>query len=149
MLGYFEGERTPNRPDAKGLLAGITNSNLTAENIARAGIEAIICGLVDSITTLQSSGAQIERVMIIGGAAKNPGIGPIASAILGRQVMTFPPREFVADGAARQAAWALLGELPNWKIPDVIEFNEKSAPFVLDQHRKLKEKSPPIDAINW
>ena len=149
MLGYFEGERTPNRPDAKGLLAGITNSNLTAENIARAGIEAIICGLVDSITTLQSSGAQIERVMIIGGAAKNPGIGPIASAILGRQVMTFPPREFVADGAARQAAWALLGELPNWKIPDVIEFNEKSAPFVLDQHRKLKEKSPPIDTINW
>ena len=149
MLGYFEGERTPNRPDAKGLLAGITNSNLTAENIARAGIEAIICGLVDSITTLQSSGAQIERVMIIGGAAKNPGIGPIASAILGRQVMTFPPREFVADGAARQAAWALLGELPNWQIPDVIEFNEESAPFVLDQHRKLKEKSLPIDAINW
>lgn len=149
MLGYFEGERTPNRPDAKGLLAGITNSNLTAENIARAGIEAIICGLVDSISTLQSNGAQIERVMIIGGAAKNPGIGPIASAILGRPVMTFPPREFVADGAARQAAWALLGELPNWKIPDVIEFNEKSAPFVLDQHRKLKEKSPPIDAINW
>jgi len=149
MLGYFEGERTPNRPDAKGLLAGITNSNLTAENIARAGIEAIICGLVDSISTLQSSGAQIERVMIIGGAAKNPGIGPIASAILGRQVMTFPRGEFVADGAARQAAWALLGELPNWQIPDVIEFNEKSAPFVLDQHRKLKEKSPPIDAINW
>ncbi len=149
MLGYFEGERTPNRPDAKGLLAGITNSNLTAENIARAGIEAIICGLVDSITTLQSSGAQIERVMIVGGAAKNPGVGPIASAILGRPVMTFPPREFVADGAARQAAWALLGELPNWKIPDVIEFNGKAAPFVLDQHRKLKEKSPPIDAINW
>jgi xylulokinase len=149
MLGYFEGERTPNRPDAKGLLAGITNSNLTAENIARAGIEAIICGLVDSITTLQSNGAQIERVMIVGGAAKNPGVGPIASAILGRPVMTFPPREFVADGAARQAAWALLGELPNWQIPDVIEFNEKSAPLVLDQHRKLKEKSPPIDAINW
>jgi xylulokinase len=149
MLGYFEGERTPNRPDAKGLLAGITNSNLTAENIARAGVEAIICGLVDSISTLQSSGAQIERVMIVGGAAKNPGVGPIASAILGRPVMTFPPREFVADGAARQAAWALLGELPNWQIPDVIEFNEKAAIFVLDQHRKLKENSPPIDAINW
>jgi len=149
MLGYFEGERTPNRPDAKGLLAGITNSNLTAENIARAGVEAIICGLVDSISTLQSSGAQIERVMIVGGAAKNPGVGPIASAILGRPVMTFPPREFVADGAARQAAWALLGELPNWQIPDVIEFNEKAAIFVLDQHRKLKDKSQPIDAINW
>ena len=149
MLGYFEGERTPNRPNAKGLLAGITNSNLTAENIARAGIEAIICGLVDSITTLQSNGAQIERVMIVGGAAKNPGVGPIASAILGRPVMTFPPREFVADGAARQAAWALLGELPNWQIPDVIEFKEKPALFVLEQHRQLKARSPQIDQIKF
>ena len=147
MLGYFEGERTPNRPDAKGLLAGITNSNLTAENISRAAIETIICGLVDSISTLQSSGAQIERVMIIGGAAKNPGIGPIASSILGRPVTTFAPRELVADGAARQAAWALLGELPDWKIPDVIEASEKSAAFVLDQHRKLKGRSPNIDVL--
>lgn len=149
MLGYFEGERTPNRPDAKGLLAGITNSNLTAENIARAGIEAIICGLVDSISTLQVSGAQIERVMIIGGAAKNPGVGPIASAIMGRPVMTFPPRELVADGAARQAAWALLGELPDWSIPDVITTNEKPAPFVLEQHRALKAKSPQVDQIKF
>jgi xylulokinase len=149
MLGYFEGERTPNRPTAKGLLAGITNSNLTAENIARAGIEAIICGLVDSISTLQNSGAKIERVMIIGGAAKNPGVGPIASAILGRPVLTFPPRELVADGAARQAAWALLGQLPSWQIPDVIEFDEKPAPYVLDQHRKLKGKSSAIDEIKW
>jgi xylulokinase len=147
MLGYFEGERTPNRPDAKGLLAGITNSNLTDANIARAGIEAIICGLVDSISTLQSSGAQIERVMIIGGAAKNPGIGPIASSILGREVMTFPPRELVADGAARQAAWALTQQLPDWKIPGVITTSERPALFVLEQHRKLKSKSPYIDQL--
>ena len=149
MLGYFEGERTPNRPDAKGLLAGITNNNLTAENICRAAIETIICGLVDSISTLTSTGAKIERVMIIGGAAKNPGVGPIAASILGRPVMTFPPREFVADGAARQAAWALTGDLPEWKIPDVIEFEEKSAAFVLEQHRKLKAKSPNVDEIKW
>ena len=149
MLGYFEGERTPNRPDAKGLLAGITNNNLTAENICRAAIETIICGLVDSISTLTSTGAKIERVMIIGGAAKNPGVGPIAASILGRPVMTFPPREFVADGAARQAAWALTGDLPEWKIPDVIEFEEKSAVFVLEQHRKLKAKSPNVDEIKW
>ena len=149
ILPYFEGERTPNRPDAKGLFAGITNSNLTAANIARAAIEAIICGLVDSISALQSSGAKIERVMIIGGAAKNPGVGPIASAILGRPVTTFAPREFVADGAARQAAWALTGQLPNWQNPDVIEFNEAAATFVLEQHRVLKDKSPAIDQITF
>ena len=149
MLGYFEGERTPNRPDAKGLLAGINNHNLTAENIARCAIESILCGLIDSFASLQSSGAKIERVMIVGGAAKNPGVGPIASAILGREVMTFPPREFVADGAARQAAWALSGELPNWQIPDVITTSEKHSKFVLDQHRNLKSKSEAIDTVKW
>jgi len=149
MLGYFEGERTPNRPDAKGLLAGINNHNLTAENIARCAIESILCGLIDSFASLQSSGAKIERVMIVGGAAKNPGVGPIASAILGREVMTFPPREFVADGAARQAAWALSGELPNWQIPDVITTSEKYSEFVLDQHRNLKSKSEAIDTVKW
>jgi xylulokinase len=149
MLGYFEGERTPNRPDAKGLLAGINNHNLTAENIARCAIESILCGLIDSFASLQSSGAKIERVMIVGGAAKNPGVGPIASAILGREVMTFPPREFVADGAARQAAWALLGELPSWQIPDVITTSEKHSEFVLDQHRNLKSRSEAIDTVKW
>jgi xylulokinase len=149
MLGYFEGERTPNRPDAKGLLAGINNHNLTAENISRCAIESILCGLIDSFASLQSSGAKIERVMIVGGAAKNPGVGPIASAILGREVMTFPPREFVADGAARQAAWALSGELPNWQIPDVITTSEKHSEFVLDQHRNLKSKSEAIDTVKW
>jgi xylulokinase len=149
MLGYFEGERTPNRPDAKGLLAGINNHNLTAENISRCAIESILCGLIDSFASLQNGGAKIERVMIVGGAAKNPGVGPIASAILGREVMTFPPREFVADGAARQAAWALLGELPNWQIPDVITTSEKHSEFVLDQHRNLKSRSEAIDTVKW
>lgn len=149
MLPYFEGERTPNRPNAKGLLAGITNSNLTPENIARCAIEAILCSLIDSFETLKSSGAKIERVMIIGGAAKNPGVGPIASAILGREVMTFPPMELVADGAARQAAWALLGELVDWKIPNVITSFEKHSENVLDQHRILKSNSTSIDSINF
>ena len=149
MLPYFEGERTPNRPNAKGLLAGITNSNLTAENISRAAIEAILCSLIDSFDTLKSSGAKIERVMVIGGAAKNPGVGPIASAILGREVMTFPPMELVADGAARQAAWALLGELPIWKIPDVITSFEKHSENVLEQHRKLKANSEALDSITF
>jgi len=31
----------------------------------------------------------------------------------------------------------------------VIEFEEKSAAFVLEQHRKLKAKSPNVDEIKW
>jgi hypothetical protein len=57
--------------------------------------------------------------------------------------------ELVADGAARQAAWALTGELANWKIPDVITSFEKHSEVVLEQHRKLKSNSEAIDTINF
>jgi xylulokinase len=63
--------------------------------------------------------------------------------------MTFPPMELVADGAARQAAWALLGELVDWKIPNVITSFEKHSENVLDQHRILKSNSTSIDSINF
>jgi xylulokinase len=57
--------------------------------------------------------------------------------------------ELVADGAARQAAWALLGEIPNWKIPNVIKSEAAHSPFVLENHRELKNNSNSIDAIEF
>ena len=49
----------------------------------------------------------------------------------------------------RQAAWALQGELADWKIPDVITSFEKHSENVLDQYRKLKSNSQMIDTINF
>ena len=58
----------------------------------------------------------MQRILLIGGAAKNPGVAPIASALFGREVLIPPAGEYVADGAAKQAAWALLGgtSAPRW-----------------------------------
>lgn len=115
LLPYLDGERTPNLPDARGSLHGITRSNLTPANIARASIEGMLSGLADAVDALVDCGVAPKRVLLIGGAAANPAIGPIASTLFDVPVEIPEPGEYVADGAARQAAWALTGALPEWK----------------------------------
>ncbi len=42
LVPYLEGERSPNLPNAAGALHGMTARNLTAANIARAGVEGLL-----------------------------------------------------------------------------------------------------------
>lgn len=116
LLPHFDGERTPNRPAARGTFHGITHSNFTRENIARAAIEGVMAGMVYATKAVERCGVTYSRILLIGGAAKNPAVQRIASSIFGREVTIPPSGEYVADGAARQAAWALTGELPEWKF---------------------------------
>jgi xylulokinase len=141
LLPYFEGERTPNRPDASGVLAGMTNENSTRENIARAMIEGMLCGLADAVASLEKLGVEVKRILLVGGAAKNPAVAPIASALFGREVLLPPPGEYVADGAAKQAAWALLGgeSAPTWDLGSVESFSSSATPEVLTQYRTLRD----------
>ena len=45
LVPHLDGERTPNRPDATGLLAGI-RSDVTREQLARAAVEGVVCNLL-------------------------------------------------------------------------------------------------------
>jgi xylulokinase len=141
LLPYFEGERTPNRPNARGTLTGLSLKNSDPANIARAYIEGMICGLADAVSSLEQLGVTVNRVLLIGGAAKNPAVSKIASQIFGRKVLLPPPGEYVANGAARQAAWALTGEIPNWKISNVAEVEEKATPEVFKRYQDLVAKT--------
>ncbi len=144
LLPYFEGERTPNRPNARGTLNGLTLNNSTREDIARAYVEGMLCGLADAVFSLEKLGVNINRVLLIGGAAKNPAVAPIASAVFGRDVLLPPAGEYVANGAARQAGWALTGELPEWKLAGLTEVTQKSTPEVFERYKELSNKTE-----NW
>ena len=50
-----------------------------------------------------------RRVLLVGGAARSPAVRALAPSILGRDVVLPAEGEYVARGAARQAAWALSG----------------------------------------
>jgi xylulokinase len=146
LLPYFEGERTPNRPNAKGVFSGMNLANSNRADIARAMIEGMLCGLVDAVDALEKLGVGVQRILLIGGAAKNPGVAPIASALFGREVLIPPAGEYVADGAAKQAAWALLGgtSAPRWDLGSVVSVKEKATPHVVDQYRVLRDQTE-----NW
>lgn len=116
LLPYFDGERTPNLPDARGSLHGMTRANLTAENLARAAIEGMLGGLADAVDALEAVGVRPRRILLVGGAAANPAVRDVAATLFEVPIEVPPPGEYVADGAARQAAWVLRGdaEPPEW-----------------------------------
>ncbi|CAB4930686.1 unannotated protein [freshwater metagenome] len=141
LLPYFEGERTPNRPNATGVFAGMNLKNSNPSDFARAMIEGMLCGLADAVHALVELGVQVNRIVLIGGAAKNPAIPIIASAVFGRPVVVPPPSEYVADGAAKQAAWALLGTMPMWHSGDTSKFTTTATPHVMDRYRTLRDST--------
>ncbi len=118
---YFEGERTPNLPDATATLFGMTLASTTRPNLARAAVEGLLCGLADGLDALRRTGVTAQRILLVGGAAQNPAVSTIAAQVFDVPVVVPTPGEYVALGAAVQAAWALTGERPQWPVATVAE----------------------------
>ena len=113
---YFEGERTPNRPDATATLFGMTLANTTRPTLARAAIEGLLCGLADGLDAVRAMGVDARRILLIGGAAQNSAVAAIAAQVFDVPVVVPEPGEYVALGAAVQAGWALDGTRPAWPV---------------------------------
>ena len=118
LLPFLDGERTPNLPSATGLLHGITRANATPENLARAVVEGMLLGLAAAVDAVRGVGCRVDRVLLIGGAAASAAVQDIAPDLLAAPVAVPSPGEYVAVGAARQAAWALAGgeRPPAWPV---------------------------------
>ena len=117
LLPYLDGERTPDLPDARGSLHGMTRGNATPGNLARAAVEGMLCGLADAVDALVAVGVVPRRVLLVGGAARSAAVRAVLPSLLGVPVVVPEPGEYVARGAARQAAWCLTGRLPMWALP--------------------------------
>jgi len=142
LLPYLDGERSPNRPDATGVLQGMTSTNTTPENLARAAVEALLCSLADAIGNLADTGITAQRVILIGGAARSEAVRRIAPAVFGVPVTVPPPAEYVALGAARQAAWALSGATspPDWPLPgSSAEYTAEPVLLVRERYAALRD----------
>ncbi len=131
---YFEGERTPNLPDATATLFGMTLASTTRPSLARAAIEGLLCGLADGLDALVRQGVTAERIFLIGGAAQNPAVSTIASQVFAVPVVVPEPGEYVALGAAAQAAWALAGTRPDWTIKTVAQPASDYRPIIREQY---------------
>jgi len=131
---WFEGERTPNLPDATATLFGMTLASTTRENLARASIEGMLCGLADGLDAVRAQGVTASRLLLIGGAAQNTAVAAIAAQVFDAPVEVPEPGEYVALGAAVQAAWALTGERPAWEVPVVARPPRDTRPVIRAQY---------------
>ena len=151
LLPYLDGERSPNRPDATGVLRGLTTQNATPANLARAAIEAVLGTLAEAADLIAAQGASRERVLLIGGGARSEAARRLAPGIFGVPVLVPAPEEYVALGAARQAAWALAGtsQPPEWPRHLPEEYTGQAEPIVRERLAWLRRATADWDTAGW
>ncbi len=112
LVPYFDGERTPNRPDAAGAMSGLRTTSARAD-VARAAFEGVVCGLLDGLDALRANGVDTSgRLVLVGGGARSAAYQRVVADLTGRSVTVPPPHEHVAAGACVQAAAVLHGRAP-------------------------------------
>jgi xylulokinase len=110
LVPYFDGERAPNRPDATGTFAGLTNAT-TREQLALAAHDGVLCGLLDGQDALHEVGASMDgRLFLVGGGARSAAYRQRAADLSGAAVTVPYTDETVATGAAAQAAAVCSGD---------------------------------------
>ena len=141
LVPYFEGERSPNLPHAAGALHGVTTRNFNSANIARAAVEGLLSSMAYCIDKISEQGVEADRIILIGGGARSEAVKRIAPAVFGRAVDVPPPAEYVALGAARQAAWVLSGDAspPDWSTDSAVRYEADATPQVLEQYHAVQD----------
>ena len=140
LIPYFDGERTPNRPNATAQFYGLTLENTTRSNMARAFIEAVLCSQRDCLEYVKALGADVQRILLIGGGAKSPAIRAYAPGIWGTDVILPHTDEYVAIGAARQAAWVALStdDIPAWELNIDEVLSSSPTPEVYERYARYR-----------
>ena len=104
LVPYFDGERTPDLPDATGTIAGL-RADTSREQLAQAAHDGVLCGLFDGLDALHTAGVDTDgRLHLIGGGARSPAYQARAAALHGAPIVVPHEDETVALGAAVQAA---------------------------------------------
>jgi xylulokinase len=134
LVPYFEGERTPNIPEAKASVHGLSIASSRRENLARAAVEGMLSGLAAGLDAVRAVGVREQRLLLVGGAALNPAVQAVASQVFDAPVVVPAPGEYVANGAAVQAAWVLTGTRPEWPLDVVAKPKPDFRPVIREQY---------------
>ncbi len=103
LLPYFDGERTPNRPDATGVISGL-HTDVSREEFARAAVDGVACGLVDALDSLRRHAVVDGRIVLVGGLARSAAFRRVLAGLVDLPIVVSDADQAVATGAAVQAA---------------------------------------------
>lgn len=109
LLPWFDGERTPNLPNATGQFFGMTTSTTPAE-LALAAHTGVLCGLLEGVDQLRQLDVEVTGdLFLIGGGAKAESYQYRCADLWGSEIRVPESSEVVAAGAAVQAAAVATG----------------------------------------
>ncbi|MFZ3573447.1 xylulokinase [Streptomyces sp. BH097] len=112
ILPYLDGERTPNLPDASGLLTGLRHDT-TGGQLLQAAYDGAVHALLGALDRVLDADADpAAPLLLIGGGARGTAWQETVRRLSGRAVQVPEAGELVALGAAAQAAGVLTGEDP-------------------------------------
>jgi xylulokinase len=109
LVPFLDGERKPDRPDARGTFVDIT-SHTTRDELARAFVEGPLLSLLSGRDQLRESGVELTRgITAVGGGARSRATRQLLADLSGDEVITLDADEATARGACVQAAAVAAG----------------------------------------
>ena len=107
MLPFLNGERTPDLPRGKGVLAGMDPTNMTPAHLYRAAMEGATYSLKYGFDAFVRAGMRFERIVLTGGGSNSAAWRQLVADVFGLPVDVPVQSEGAAFGAALQALWAV------------------------------------------
>lgn len=137
FAAFLDGERTPNLPNARGVISGLT-AGLSREQFALAAYEGVVFGLVRGMRAIAALGVPHNgRLIAIGGGSASAAYLQVIADTTGRSVHVPAGPDVVAAGAAVQAAAVLhrrtIGEQRDLWAPETVVAAEPRPDPTLDK----------------
>ncbi len=139
FLPFFNGERTPNLPNGRASIMGLTAANCSRENIARAAMESAIFGMRGGLEAFSALGFKAREIRITGGGSKSPIWRQMAADIMKLPVKRPESSEAAALGGAVQALWCWLKL--NGKNADIAALTDEHIAIREDESITPNEKN--------
>ena len=100
---FFNGERTPNLPNASGCILGLNGQNMRQENFLRSAVEGVTFGLRMGLEVLTQQTNETKEIVLTGGGANSPIWRQTVADICNAPVKVLKNKEAAAFGAALNA----------------------------------------------
>jgi len=108
---FFNGERTPNLPNARGVILGLDGRNTTQPNLFRSAIEGATFALRFGFDEMKALGVSANEIILTGGGTNSNTWRQVVADVFDAPVTVLKNNEGAAFGAALQALAMLEGDV--------------------------------------
>ena len=135
---FFNGERTPNLPNARASVFGLDPRNTRPENLLRSAVEGATFALRFGIDELAALGIETHQIVLTGGGANSATWRQVVADVCNAPVTVLEQSEGAAFGAALQALSV---------APGVTETVEQLAAehLTADRQRSVEPRTSAVD----